>query len=115
MGGEHVSLQPAIEPTAIFRALVASSPDAVIVADRHGRVTSMNPAAEAATGWGDSAARGERIQDICRLADVGDGAATAMTADRLFAGLDRSRFGTIAGRAMLQPLSGPDLRPGSAG
>jgi diguanylate cyclase (GGDEF)-like protein/PAS domain S-box-containing protein len=44
--------------------------DAVISADRAGRIDYMNAAAERLTGWKFSEARGQRIQDVCLLDSI---------------------------------------------
>jgi diguanylate cyclase (GGDEF)-like protein/PAS domain S-box-containing protein len=43
--------------------------DAVVTADVWGRVQSLNPAAEALTGWREAEARGVPLSEVCRLRD----------------------------------------------
>ncbi len=55
------------------RALVtlAAITDGVITADRHGAVTSVNPAAARMTGVADDAARGASFRDVLRFEEAG--------------------------------------------
>ncbi len=45
--------------------------DAVITTDVWGRVESLNPAAEALTGWREEEARGHLLQQVCELCEEG--------------------------------------------
>lgn len=48
-------------------ALLDSQQDCVVAADRLGRITLMNPAAEALTGWNNAEACGRHIADVVML------------------------------------------------
>ena len=50
-----------------LRATLTSIGDAVIATDAEGRVTSMNPVAEALTGWPSSEAAGRPLPSIFRI------------------------------------------------
>src|SRR5205823_13089364 len=54
---------------AQFRATLTSIGDAVIVTDLDGRLTFLNPAAEALTGWPFDAALGEPLDSVFRTVD----------------------------------------------
>ncbi|QYY32380.1 EAL domain-containing protein [Cupriavidus pinatubonensis] len=45
--------------------------DAVVTTDVWGRIESLNPAAEALTGWREEEARGRLLQQVCALCDEG--------------------------------------------
>ncbi len=57
------------------RRLLASTlnsiADAVVATDRKGRITFLNPVAEALTGWTAAEARGKAAEDVLRLIDAG--------------------------------------------
>ncbi|HKW92043.1 MAG TPA: PAS domain-containing protein, partial [Methylomirabilota bacterium] len=53
---------------------LSSIGDAVVVADRAGRVTFMNPAAERLTGWGSSEAVGRDLPSVFSILDEQTGA-----------------------------------------
>ena len=57
------------EREAWLRTTLASIGDAVIATDREGRVTFINPAAEAMTGWARADAAGKRLEDVFRIVD----------------------------------------------
>lgn len=57
------------ESEARLRTLWASVGDALVVADTAGRVTLVNPAAEALTGWRADEAVGRPIGEVLRLVD----------------------------------------------
>ena len=63
------------EREAWLRVVLASIADAVVTADTGGRVTWMNPAAEALTGWTLAEANGQPIQRVMDLVDENTGAA----------------------------------------
>jgi PAS domain S-box-containing protein len=50
-----------------FRVTLSSIGDAVIATDPAGRVTFMNPLAQELTGWNDSDARGNRLEDVFNI------------------------------------------------
>jgi PAS domain S-box-containing protein len=54
---------------ATLRATLWSIDDAVIVTDRQGRVTFMNPVAERLTGWAMKKASGHPVADVYRMVD----------------------------------------------
>ena len=56
---------------------LASIADAIVVTDKRGRITFLNPIAETLTGWTAAEARGKTAEDILRLAD----ASTRQTVD----------------------------------
>ena len=47
-----------------LRVTLASIGDAVIATDEHGRVTRLNPVAEALTGWTEADAVGKRLEEV---------------------------------------------------
>ncbi|MBA3469809.1 MAG: PAS domain S-box protein, partial [Herpetosiphonaceae bacterium] len=50
-----------------FEVTLASIGDAVITTDPLGKVTFMNPVAEALTGWGQAEARGQHLDSVFRI------------------------------------------------
>jgi PAS domain S-box-containing protein len=52
-----------------FSTTLASIGDAVIATDETGRVSFMNPTAERLTGWAQTEARGEPLDEVFRIAD----------------------------------------------
>lgn len=50
-----------------LRVTLSSIGDAVLAADTGGRVTFLNPAAEALTGWEESRALGQPLEDVFRI------------------------------------------------
>ena len=55
---------------ALSRAALRNVVEAVVTADEHGRVTSMNPVAERLTGWREADAVGQSIEVVVRLVDA---------------------------------------------
>ncbi|MFN7036190.1 MAG: GAF domain-containing protein, partial [Bellilinea sp.] len=55
------------EHEALLRAVLYSIGDAVMTCDEHGKVTLLNPAAEALTGWTEAEAQGKALEDIFRI------------------------------------------------
>lgn len=55
-----------------LQAILASSPDAVIVIDRHERISLLNPAAEAVFGVSARAAHGKPLADVINRAELID-------------------------------------------
>src|SRR5437588_12072437 len=53
--------------------ILSSITDAVVAADVEGRVTFMNPTAEAITGWSNEEAGGRPLRDILRIFDEASG------------------------------------------
>lgn len=50
-----------------LRTTLASIGDGVITTDTQGRITSLNPVAEALTGWTQAEAAGQRLEDVFRI------------------------------------------------
>jgi PAS domain S-box-containing protein len=50
-----------------FLTLLRSVGDAVIATDAQGRITFMNPSAEAATGWSEEEARSQQLYNVFRI------------------------------------------------
>jgi hypothetical protein len=65
-----------------YRALWESMGEAVIAADADGRVTLLNPVAEALTGWRSEEARGRPVGDILVLVNEVTGAEVQALPDR---------------------------------
>jgi PAS domain S-box-containing protein len=59
----------AFEQSERFRTILQSIGDAVIVTDRRGTVVSLNPVAEALTGWTQAEAQGAPLAEVFRVAD----------------------------------------------
>jgi PAS domain S-box-containing protein len=57
------------EREAWLRTTLASAAEAIVAADRQGRVLLLNPAAEALTGWSAAEAQGRPVHDVVRLTD----------------------------------------------
>jgi PAS domain S-box-containing protein len=57
------------ESEARLRITVESIGDAVIATDEQGRVTLMNPVAQALTGWTESGARGRAFEEVFTIVD----------------------------------------------
>ena len=53
----------------------------MLLTDADDRVTFMNPAAEALTGWADARARGAKVDDIVRVTTLANDRAAASSAD----------------------------------
>jgi len=53
----------------VLASTLASIGDAVLATDRDGRITFLNPVAEALTGWSGAQARGKAVEDVLRLID----------------------------------------------
>jgi PAS domain S-box-containing protein len=53
----------------LLASTLSSIGDAVLAADREGRITFLNPVAEALTGWPHQEARGKPAGDVLRLVD----------------------------------------------
>jgi PAS domain S-box-containing protein len=88
-----------------FRVTLASIGDAVIATDTAGRMTLLNPVAEALTGWAEADARGRPLADAFRVGD----ARTGRPADDLAA--QALRLGPVmglAGEAVLTARDGTE-------
>jgi two-component system sensor histidine kinase/response regulator len=70
---------------------LASIADAVITADADGRITYLNPAAEALTGWSVDDGAGRRLNEVFRIVDDATGAVIDAPAGMLV------RLGTATG------------------
>ncbi len=67
---ERVRSQQLLEAsTAHLEATLRSIVDAVVTTDASGRITGLNPTAEALTGWSVSEARGEAVESVVVLRD----------------------------------------------
>jgi PAS domain S-box-containing protein len=119
VAGNNLSLPPAIDALGISRALLASSRDAIVVADGRARITMMNRAAEQATGWRTADACGRRIGDVCRLVAVsGDSIPPVFSGDPfrvhspvdLDGAADEDSEEGFDRCAMLHPRTGPPVR-----
>lgn len=93
------------EARAVQRAALRNVEEAVVTANAHGWVTSMNPVAERLTGWREIDAIGQPIDVVVRLMDastgtpIGSPAALGIDQDCVMVGLARrtvlvSRHGT---------------------
>ena len=58
------------ESRRMLAGTLASIGDAVVVTDKHGRITFLNPVAESLTGWTAAEARGKAAEDVLRLLDA---------------------------------------------
>ncbi|MBY0397147.1 MAG: PAS domain S-box protein, partial [Thermoleophilia bacterium] len=76
-----------------LRTTLASIGDGVITTDVDGRVTQLNPVAEALTGWPSSSAEGRPLGDVFRTRDEATGAPAENPADRAL------RDGAVVGLA----------------
>ena len=85
---------------------LASIADAIVVTDKRGRITFLNPVAETLTGWTAAEARGKTAEDILRLVD----ASTRQTVDNPLtrALIDRSVVAT-PDRIVLISRSGAEV------
>jgi PAS domain S-box-containing protein len=81
--------------------------DAAITSDASGRVTLLNPEAEALTGWKDNDARGKPLVDIVHLADALTGTRRQDLAARV---LSSGNAITLAGHAVLTARDGTECR-----
>ncbi|WP_426701352.1 sensor domain-containing protein [Rhodanobacter sp. Col0626] len=79
--------------------------DAVITTDPQLRITSLNPIAEAMTGWVGGEARGHPIEEIFQLFDVEHGHAVA---NPLRTAIAHNTIVDLAGRALLRHRHGFD-------
>jgi two-component system, cell cycle sensor histidine kinase and response regulator CckA len=57
------------ESRQLLASTLSSIGDAVLVTDREGRITFLNPVAEALTGWGAEEAKGKPVEEVLRLLD----------------------------------------------
>ena len=53
----------------VLASTLASIGDAVLATDKDGRITFLNPVAEALTGWSGAQARGKAVEDVLQLID----------------------------------------------
>ena len=53
----------------VLASTLASIGDAVLATDREGRITFLNPVAEALTGWSGARGTGKAVEDVLRLID----------------------------------------------
>ena len=59
--------QELLEREAALRAVLYSIGDGVITCDRQGKVTLLNPVAEALTGWQEAEALGKPLEEVFRI------------------------------------------------
>ncbi|HEX9369378.1 MAG TPA: PAS domain S-box protein, partial [Roseiflexaceae bacterium] len=76
-----------------LRITLTSIGDAVIATDMQGRITLMNPVAEALTGWSGDDARGQKLDAVFRIVDAETHQAVESPAARVL------REGTVVGLA----------------
>ncbi|MEY2158163.1 MULTISPECIES: sensor domain-containing protein [unclassified Rhodanobacter] len=79
--------------------------DAVITTDPQLRVTSLNPIAEAMTGWTGTEAQGRPIEEIFQLIDARHGQAVA---NPLRGAIERNTIVDLAGKTLLRHRHGFD-------
>ncbi|MGY3041779.1 diguanylate cyclase (GGDEF)-like protein/PAS domain S-box-containing protein [Rhodanobacter sp. TND4EL1] len=79
--------------------------DAVITTDPEVRITSLNPIAEAMTGWSNAEASGRPIEEIFQLFDAQDGQAVA---NPLRSAIERNAIIDLAGKTLLRHRHGFD-------
>lgn len=66
---EEYALQ-VVDERELLRITLTSIGDAVIVTDPHGRVTFLNPVAEALTGWPQADALGRPLEEVFRIVNA---------------------------------------------
>jgi PAS domain S-box-containing protein len=66
---EEYALQ-VVDERELLRITLTSIGDAVIVTDPHGRVTFLNPVAEALTGWSQADALGRPLEEVFRIVNA---------------------------------------------
>ncbi len=71
---KHATDRQLREQERWMRATLRSIGDAVLTADAAGTLLSLNPAAEALTGWAQDEAVGRRLEEVCPLRDLVSGA-----------------------------------------
>src|SRR5438477_8178389 len=54
-------------PASWYQVTLSAIGEAVLAADREGRVTYLNPAAESLTGWAASEALGRPLEEVLRI------------------------------------------------
>ena len=79
--------------------------DAVITTDPQCLVTSLNPIAEAMTGWGSDEAQGLRVEDVFQLIDANDGRPLV---NPLRAAIGGNTIVDLAGKTLLRHRHGFD-------
>jgi two-component system, cell cycle sensor histidine kinase and response regulator CckA len=65
---KHTMARELAEREAWLAAVLRSVADAVVVADVHGKVRTLNPAAESLTGWTEAEAKGHPLAEVAPLA-----------------------------------------------
>lgn len=68
-----------------LRITLDSIGDAVLVVDRHGRLTDVNPVAERLTGWSEREAKGREASEVIHLIDEQTGETAPLRIDELIA------------------------------
>jgi diguanylate cyclase (GGDEF)-like protein/PAS domain S-box-containing protein len=79
--------------------------DAVIITDPQSCIRSLNPIAEAMTGWGSAEAQGLPVEQVFQLFDAGDGRPVA---NPLRASIDSNTIGDLGTRTLLRHRHGFD-------
>ena len=92
----------------LFRTTLASLGEAVVTCDTEGRVTFMNGAAEALTGWHATRAVGQPIDDVVRMVE---GATHRPLENAALAALTRGAPIAASHRGKLVPRGGSIERP----
>lgn len=86
-----------------YRTLLKSMGDGVIATDAAGRVTLLNPVAEALTGWSSAEATGRPVAEVFRLVDEVTGEALEGPIPRTLAGEEQA---ALEGTALLEARDG---------
>ena len=79
--------------------------DAVIITDPQSCVRSLNPIAEAMTGWGSAEAQGRPVEEVFQLFDAGHGQPVA---NPLRAAIEHNTIADLGGRTLLRHRHGFD-------
>ncbi|CAM5298732.1 EAL domain-containing protein [Rhodanobacter lindaniclasticus] len=79
--------------------------DAVIITDPQSRIRSLNPIAEAMTGWGSAEAQGRPVEQVFQLFDARDGRPVA---NPLRAAIDNNTIADLGARTLLRHRHGFD-------
>ena len=65
----------------MLASTLASIGDAVVVTDKHGHITLLNPVAETLTGWTEDDAFSKPVEDVLQLVDEAFAADRGESAD----------------------------------
>lgn len=94
-----------------YAVILDSIGDAVIVTDSAGRITVMNPIAEALSGWPLHEARGRPISEVCRIVDEQTGLAVEDLVERA---IQKGQVVTLADRTILIARDGVERPVGDS-